>query len=128
MFKFACATLLVYALIGLVICFVVEFESNIDILLVVLLFITIPLIGAYGVWKRNIIAIAVSVVPFVLQSVRSISPDRFIPNIAPITISLPVGDFSNGNGYLVDFFALFMILYLTIMLSKLTNNKEKYGS
>jgi len=128
MFKFANAILLVYALIGLVICFVVEFESSVDILQVVLLFITIPLIGAYGVWKRNFIAIAVSIVPFVLQSVRSISPDRFIPNIAPITISIPVGDFSNGNGYLVDFFALFMIVYLTILLCKLINNKDKYGS
>jgi hypothetical protein len=56
--------------------------------------------------------IAVSLVLFIFMSVRRVGEGAMLPHIAPITFSLPIGDFANGQGYLIDVFAIIMVMYM----------------
>jgi hypothetical protein len=57
---------------------------------------------------------------FISQSIRSIGTDNIIPNIMPISLSVPFGDFSTGQGYLVDLFAMSMAMLLAWLLKRVT--------
>ena len=123
-FKLASSILALFALIGFWVIVFAEFESNLIVLICVVLYVIIPVYGAYGIWVKSRNGIFVSLLFFVMQSVRSIGTDSLIPNIAPISISVPLGNFSNGQGYLIDFFAIFMAVLLAWLLKEVaTPNK-----
>lgn len=125
--KFIIATSIqaLFALIGLGLMLYSNFESNLSLVISVVLFVLIPALGAYGTHYRKRGAIMISIVFFVSQSYRSINADNIIPNIAPITISFPFGDFSTGQGYLIDFFAIFMAIFLAYLFKVVvTPNKR----
>jgi len=123
-FKVASSILALFTLIGLVIIIYSDFESDLSALISILLFVLLPAYGAYGTWVKSRIAILMTVVFFVTQSVRNVGTDNLFPHIAPITISFPIGDFSNGQGYLIDFFAISMAIFLAWLLKvAMTPNK-----
>ena len=84
-----------------------------------MLYVFIPAFGAYGTWFKNRVAIFITLLFFVSQSFRTVGGDSAIAHIAPITISLPIGDFVNGKGYLIDLFAIGMAVFIGWLL-KLT--------
>jgi len=116
--KFKLASLIhaLYALIGLSIVIFYEFEHIKSIVFSCLLYVLIPLYGAYGCYVANAKALVVSILFFISQSVRHVGNENVLPHIAPISISFPFGDFASGNGYLIDFFALFMAFYVGYLL------------
>lgn len=118
--KFTIATLiqLLFALIGLGIIIYSDIENDLSIFVSFVLFVLIPSLGAYGTYFKKRSAILISLVFFISQVYRSISTDNLIPNIRAITISFPFGDFSNGHGYLIDFFAIFMAIFLAWLLKE----------
>jgi hypothetical protein len=123
-FKVASSILALFTLIGLVVIIYSDFESDLSALISILLFVLLPAYGAYGTWVKSRIAILITVVFFTSQSVRNVGTDNLFPHIAPITISSPIGDFSNGQGYLVDFFAISMAIFLAWLLKVvITPNK-----
>ena len=89
-----------------------------------LLYVLLPAYGAYGTWVKSRIAIPITLVFFVSQSIRSVSSEGLIPNIAPITLSFAVGDFLNGKGYLIDFFAIFMALFLAWLFKVIITSND----
>lgn len=119
--KFTIATLIqaIFALIGLGIIIYSDIESDLSIFISIVFFVLIPSLGAYGTYFKKRSAILVSLVFFISQVYRSISTDNLIPNIRAITISFPFGDFSNGHGYLIDFFAIFMAIFLAWLLKEI---------
>jgi len=116
--KFKLASLIhaLYALIGLSIVIFYEFEHIESIVFSCLLYVLIPLFGAYGCYVANAKALVVSILFFISQSVRHVGNENVLPQIAPISISFPFVDFARENGYLIDFFALFMALYVGYLL------------
>jgi hypothetical protein len=123
-FKVASSILALFTLIGLVVIIYSDFESDLSALISILLFVLLPAYGAYGTWVKSRIAILITVVFFTSQSVRNVGTDNLLPHIAPITISSPIGDFSNGQGYLIDFFAISMAIFLAWLLKVvITPNK-----
>ncbi len=115
-FKVASFILALFTLIGLVVIPYSDFESDLSALISILLFVLLPAYGAYGTWVKSRMAILITVVFFIFQSVRNVGTDNLFPHIAPITISFPIGDFSNGQGYLIDFFAISMAIFLAWLL------------
>ena len=111
-FKVTSIILGLYTLIGVVISGYSQFEQYGSTLLSILLYVLLPAYGTYGIRLKNKTAIIITLVLFLSQSVRIISADALIPHIAPITISIPLGDFSKGQGYLIDFFAIAMVVWL----------------
>ena len=123
-FKVASSILALFTLIGLVVIIYSDFESDLSALISILLFVLLPAYGAYGTWVKSRIAILITEVFFTSQSVRNVGTDNLLPHIAPITISFPIGDFSKGQGYLVDIFAIFMAIFLAWLLKVvITTNK-----
>ncbi|MEW6993818.1 hypothetical protein AADZ84_06065 [Colwelliaceae bacterium MEBiC 14330] len=123
-FKVASFILALFTLIGLVVITYSNFESDLSALISILLFVLLPAYGAYGTWVKSRMAILITVVFFIFQSVRNVGTDNLFPHIAPITISFPIGDFSNGQGYLIDFFAISMAIFLAWLLKVvITPNK-----
>ncbi|MFT2089956.1 hypothetical protein [Paraglaciecola sp. 2405UD69-4] len=115
MFKLASCILGVFALIGLWVIISLGFQSSVSAVISVLLYVLIPGYGAYGIWVKSRNAILITLLCFLWQSIRSVGDASLIPYIAPISMAVPIGDFENGQGYLVDFFALFMVLYLSYL-------------
>jgi len=124
-FKVASSILAVFTLIGMGLIVFSDFENDLSILICILLYVLIPAYGTYGTFAKSRSAIIVSILFFVWQSIRSVGTGNLIPHIAPITISFPIGDFSNGQGYLIDFFAIFMVIFLAWLLKvAITPNKQ----
>ncbi len=121
-FKTTCLLLTLYSLIALGITLHTGFESNITTALFVLFYVIIPAFGAYAALVKNRVALVVAAIFFISQIVRSVSAGSVFPNIAPITISFPMGDFSKGSGYLIDFFAIFMVVLLVWLISEVSTN------
>ncbi|WOT04140.1 hypothetical protein [Shewanella youngdeokensis] len=111
-FKVASSILALYATIGFGVIIFSGFEDMINLLFFFVICVLIPAYGAYGTLIKNRIAIFVSMVLFIFQAFRSVGHDSLIPHIAPISVSFPVGNFSNGQGYLIDYFAILMALLL----------------
>ncbi|MDO6719191.1 hypothetical protein Q4575_07260 [Psychrosphaera sp. 1_MG-2023] len=124
-FKVASSILAIFTLIGLGIVIFSDFESTASRLICLALYVLIPAYGAYGIFIRSRRAIFVSVAFFISQSIRMVDSESIIPHIAPITVSVPFGDFSNGQGYLIDYFAIVMVVFLIWLLKGLmTPNKS----
>lgn len=110
-FKVASSILALFSLIGLGITIFSDFENIESLIICSLLYVLIPAFGAYGTLIKSRSGILVSMALFLFQSIRSVGSDSLIPHIAPITISFPFADFSNGKGYLIDYFAIFMAIF-----------------
>ncbi len=115
-FKIVSLILSAFTLIGLGLLILTEFDSLVSAMVSSLLYVIMPAYGAYGLWYKRRLAIGVSLMLFVWQSVRRVNPDSVIPHISPITVSVAVGDFSNGDGYVIDFFAIGMVALLAWLL------------
>jgi hypothetical protein len=124
-FKVASSILALFTLIGLGVTIFSDFENIERLIICSVLYVLIPAYGAYGTFIRSRTGILVSMTLFLFQSIRSVGSDSLIPHIAPITISFPFGDFSNGQGYLIDYFAIFMAIFLAWLLKVvITPNKS----
>ena len=122
-FKLASVVLSLFALIGVGVCLYFDFESSLSGIASVLLFVLVPIYGAYGTWNKNALGIFLSLIMFMFLSIRKVSVDSLLPHIAPISISFPIGDFSNGDGYLVNYFAIFMAIFLAWLLKVVITRK-----
>ena len=96
-----------------------DVESILHSLIVVLLYVLIPAYAAYGTFFKHRTAIVVSLLFFMFQSLRRVSNDGLITHTAPISISVPFGDFANGRGFLIDFFAITMAIVFAWLLKSL---------
>lgn len=123
--KFTVAILILacFALIGLGIIILSDFASTASRLICLVLYVLIPAYGAYGIFVKSKLAILVTLLFFISQSIRMVDSESLIPHIAPITLSVAFGDFSNGQGYLIDFFAMVMVVFLMWLLKGLMSPK-----
>ncbi len=122
-FKVASLILALFSLIGFIGIIYVGFDSDFSLVIGIVLYGLIPAYGAYGTWVKSRIAIFILLLFFVSQCIRSIGTDSLLPNFTPITISFPFGDFSDGQGYLIDLFAIFMVIFLAMLLKEVTTTK-----
>ena len=99
-----------------------EFESKpvLNLLPYVVLYILIPAYGSISVWKQSQMGLLISLLFFVSQSIRLIGGDSWLPYSPPFSLGLPFGNFSDGQGYLIDFFAISMAIFLALLLWVLT--------
>jgi presenilin-like A22 family membrane protease len=111
-FKVPSLILVIFASIGFFICVRSGFESYNQTIIAALLYVVIPLYGAYGLWRRKQLAIVVLIIFFAYQCIRSVEPGSAMSFTVPISISLPIGDFAKGEGYLIDLFAILMMVGL----------------
>ena len=126
-FRFASFILSVYSLvgIGIVVSSELETKAAFNLLSYILLYIIVPTYGAYGVWKKNPTCVVVSLLFFTSQSTRVIGRESWFPYPPPLALGLPFGDFSDGQGYLFDYFSASMVIFLVILLWVLfTPNKQ----
>lgn len=123
-FKVVSFILAAFTLIGLGITLYTGVENPLSTVICILLYVLIPAYGAYGTWVQNRGAIFITLLFFISQSVRNVGNGSLIPHIAPITVSFPIGDFVNGEGYLIDFFAIFMAIYLAWLLREINSLKK----
>ena len=124
-FTLAASIQALYALIGLGLTLHSDIPSDLSRLASFVLFALIPAYGAYGTYFRRPGGILVSLIFFISQSIRRVSPDSFVPDVMPITVSFPIGDFSDGQGYLVDVFALFMAIFLAWLLKSVSDPEAR---
>ncbi|MBO9491476.1 hypothetical protein J7384_14005 [Endozoicomonas sp. G2_1] len=113
---------LLYAVIAIVIV-VAQYHSSITVLSVVAyltVFFALPVGVAYGCWHRKVWSIGLVLILALTQSIRAIQLDTWFNTLSsfafnpPISLAFAIGDFSSGNGYLVDSLpgALFMLSVL----------------
>lgn len=121
MFKFFSIILIIYALIGIAITVFIEPNNNsiIGLIVYITLFILVPCYGAYAAWYQKRIGLIICTLLFIAQSIRSIGDESWLPYFPPISLGFPVGDFANGQGYLIDLFAIFMVALLAWLFRKL---------
>lgn len=101
-----------FALIGLGVTIFAGLANTLTVFLCLILYVVIPAYGSYGTFVKSRRAIVVSMVFFVSQSIRNIDNTSLLPHISPISISFAFGDVANGQGYLIDYFAIFMVVFL----------------
>ena len=126
-FRFASFILFVYSLvgIGIVVSSELETKAAFNLLSYIFLYIIVPTYGAYGVWKQNLTSVVVSLLFFTSQSIRVIGGESWFPYPPPLSLGLPFGDFSDGQGYLFDYFSVSMVIFLAVLLWVLFNpNKQ----
>jgi hypothetical protein len=116
-FKFVSSILAVYAIIALGVLVFSGFEHKafINLFSYAFLYIVIPAYGAFGVWKHNQRSVFISLLLFVSQSIRTIGGDNWFLYAPPFSLGMTFGDFSDGQGYLLDFFAIFMAVFLALL-------------
>jgi len=117
-FKFASSILAVYAVIALGVFVFSGFENKgvFNLFSYAFLYIVIPAYGAFGVWKHNQRSVFISLLFFSSQSIRTVGGDNWFIYGAPFSLSMTFGDFSDGQGYLVDYFAISMAVLLALLL------------
>ena len=120
-FKIASVILVLFSLIGGGMLLSLTFNSTVETFIVFILYVLIPAYGAYGLLKGKRKAVLMAIFLFAHQSVRPVNNDDLIPDIAPITVSFSMGDFQSGQGYLVDLFAIFMVLLLVWLFRSMVN-------
>lgn len=123
-FKVASVILALFSFIGFGMVIYSGFNINISTLICFVLYVLLPAYGSYGVFTKNRFAIIISVLFFASQSVRSVGGENLVPHISPISLALPFGDFSSGHGYLIDFFAIFMVLFLACLFKELITSSK----
>ncbi len=126
-FKFASSILAVYAIIALGVFVFSGYENKgvINLFSYAFLYIVIPAYGAFGVWKHNQSSVFISLLFFSSQSIRTVGGDNWFIYGAPFSLGMTFGDFSDGQGYLVDFFAISMAVLLALLFCILYSaNKE----
>ncbi|NQZ22697.1 MAG: hypothetical protein HRT53_11635 [Colwellia sp.] len=116
-FKFASSILAVYAIIALGVFIFSGFEHKavINLFSYAFLYIVIPAYGAFGIWKHKQRSVFISLLFFVSQSIRTIGGDNWFIYGAPFSLGMAFGDFSDGQGYLVDYFAISMAVFLALL-------------
>jgi hypothetical protein len=125
-FKLASYLLIVYSLTGIAVITFSYFENTppISLIFYITAFIVIPLYGAYGAWRQRRKALFISLLFFLSQTIRIIGGEHWFPSSPPISLGIPFGDFSNGQGYLIDFLAIAMAIYLACLLRMLITFKH----
>ena len=120
-FKLTSFMLAIFSLIGVGIVALSEGENKpfFNILPYLVVFILVPAYGAYSAWHRQRKGLLVALFFFASQSIRGIGGDSGFPYLPPISLGFPFGDFADGQGYLVDFFAIFVTLVLAWLLWEL---------
>jgi hypothetical protein len=121
--KFLSTVLALFTLIGCVIVLSLDFENTTALFLCVALYVFIPGYGAYGIWQQNRIAVGVSLLFFLFQSVRNLSYESVFPVISPISISFPF-ILPNGQKFLIDFFAITMAFICVLVFEQLTKSSK----
>jgi len=111
-YKLVSVFLFVYGLIGATVLVLIGMQQPIAMFICLLLYVFIPLISAVGLWRKNKAAILLAILPFLYQSVRYVDDTSFLPSIAPITIAFPISTFEGGKGFLIDYLAIAVIVYL----------------
>lgn len=111
-YKLASIVLGVYAAIGFTITFLAGIDDLLKMLVSFLLYGVIPTLCAVGLWNQSRISLLLSIALFTSQCIRRVGVGSVLPHIAPITFSLPVSSFEGAGGYLLDFFAILMVLFL----------------
>jgi len=109
--------------IGVVLFFEFEEESFLSSIFYVFVFILIPACSACGVWQQNKKTLIIPLLLFLSQSIRFIGGEYWFPYFPPISVGMPLGNFANGQGYLIDFFAIIMTIYLAWLLRGLAAPK-----
>ena len=128
-FKVASAIIALYGLIGLGIVIFAGLDNTLTVFLCLILYVVIPAYGSYGAFVKSRRAIVISIVFFMSQSIRNVYHNSLLPHITPISLSFPFGDFANEQGYLVDCFAIFMVVFLAWLFKlELSTKSDKKQS
>ncbi|WDE05198.1 hypothetical protein SG34_028550 [Thalassomonas viridans] len=121
--KFKCAgfILAMFSLIGIGVMAFSGFENKplLNIFSYLAVFVLIPAYGAYDVWHKRRKGLLAALLFFASQSIREIGGESWFPYFPPVSLGVPFGDFSDGQGYLVDFFAIAMAMLLAFLLWRL---------
>jgi hypothetical protein len=99
-------------------------KSIISLLSYIFIFIVIPAYGAYGLWKRSLCGVFVSLVFSLSQSVKLIGGSNWLPFNPPLSLGISMGSFENGSGYFIDFLAITMAIFLISLLQSTFNSKK----
>lgn len=124
-YKVMSIILALYALIGILVILLNDLGPFVTSLICFILFVVIPASSAYGVWVQNRYAFVLAIVFFSFQSIRALSHNGLIPIIRPITVSFPHTSFIDQQVYLIDYFAITMVIILATLLRQLTKNNER---
>lgn len=119
LFKITSGIVGLYAVIGLLILTFAQIEGMLSILMTSLFYVLIPAYGAFGLWMRNQKVVIILLINFMSQSIRFVGADGILPNIVPITVSFPIGEFNDNGGYLIDLFPIALVLLLFKLLHTL---------
>jgi hypothetical protein len=92
------------------------------------IYIIVPAYGAYDVWKQSLASVIISLLFFASQSVRIIGGDNWFPYAPPFSLSLSIGDFSDGQDYLFDYFSTSMVIMLALLLWVLLRSNKQVSS
>ncbi len=130
-FKFVSFIVATYAVIGF--CIVAfsqqEVKGTLNYISYLLLYIIVPLYGACGVWKQSLLSVIVCLIFFTSQSIRFIGGETWFPYPPPFSLAIPFGNFAGGQGYLFDYFAASMVVFLAILVRLIfnfNNNTNKH--
>lgn len=119
LYKIASAILLFFAIVGSVVCIMTNFDSHYVLLLSFIVYVGIPFIGAISCWKKVASGMILAIMFFTFLSVRTTSSIGDFPYISAFSLSYAFGDFANGQGYLIDLFAIFMALFISYLSKRI---------
>lgn len=114
--------------IALVVSSAFDSHATLRIFSYVCIYIIVPAYGAYGVWKQSLASVIISLLFFASQSIRVIGGDSWFPYAPPFSLALPFGDFSDGQGYLFDYFSTSMAIMLALLLWVLLRSNKQVSS
>ncbi len=118
-----------YAILGLFVCLsmIVDNQtlSATTLFSGVICYIVLPIYGIVGVKKKDLTALLVMALLFLFISVRFTGEAAWLPVISPIAISFPITDFPEGEGYLLDVFALLMTGWFCWLLIDVLKHRNR---
>lgn len=80
------------------------------------LFAFVPLLAGIGIWCHKTSALVLALLFFMFQIVKLFKVLAWFAYYPPFSLSIPFGDFAKGSAYFIDFFAIFMVCALAMLL------------
>lgn len=112
-----------YSILGLASLLLSDWQLISSQVIYAIVYILLPLVGVLAVYKKSSIGLGLQFILFICISIRI---PNLIPNsllAAPISIGLPIGDFSNGSGVLIDLFAIMVAILIAVAIHQLNHEK-----
>ena len=85
-------------------------------------FVFLPLVAAWGLWSEKTWGILLSMLFYLSQCVKPLAILSWFPFMPPVSLAIPYGNFTQGEGMLIDVYAITITAWLVFLFHSSRNS------